>query len=216
MTKKWQELLEKTVPLYRHICSPGLDECITILGDYFSEMEVHYYPTDSTCWTWDMPRKWDISDAWVKRADEKIIDFKVNELSVITGSKAIDEVMSFERLNQHIRSNQDIPEITSWEYSYFNEDVWGFSIPYDYHQELLNFDQENSGKQDYHVYIESQFYDDNFSMASCLLEGESDDIIIISSDICHPKQANDSMPDVNVNEYEVDNIIKILLKNSES
>ena len=196
MSKNWYKLLERIAPLYRHIVSPGLDKSLEITAEYFEPFEIHRYKTSTKAWTWEIPRKYDLKDAILVDPSGKVVtNFHSEPLCVRSGSISVDSKISFSELKKHIIADSDLPELVPWEYKYFDETTWCFCLS---HNELTRLENEFSADEMFHAKIDAKFYDDDLRYGTCLLPGQSDEIILISCNLCHPHQVNDSLSGVAV------------------
>ncbi len=73
----------------RHLVSDAYDEAIEYISKIIP-LKIHSIPTGTKCWTWTIPEKWIINEAWIKDLDgNKILDLKDHPLHVISYSLPI-------------------------------------------------------------------------------------------------------------------------------
>lgn len=186
-TQGIQKFIETIFPLYRSICSPGLDEAlIRIQKNFIPDLKIEKYPTSSKAWTWDLPKKWDLKSGFIEVDGKKIIHTDQEPLSVISGSLPVDKEVSYEELLQHVYSEAERPDLLCWNFKYYGKLDWGFNLPHSLVKSL-------NPKSKYKVCIDAKYYDDSFQVGTVFLKGESDKIVLITADICHPFQCNDSL-----------------------
>ncbi|MFA6427531.1 MAG: DUF4910 domain-containing protein [Candidatus Magasanikbacteria bacterium] len=185
MMKIIQDLWHKR----RDIVSDGFDESLNYLSKIFP-MKIHEITCGSTCWTWKVPQKWSVKEAWIKGSNGDILlDLKDHPLHVVGSSLPIDKKVNKEELFKHLHSNQKQPNAIPWVFKYYDRD-WGFCIE---HEKLKNFVDDN-----YHVYIDSEDTGGSLKVGEITIPGESDEIIFLVAHLCHPAQVNDDLTGVAV------------------
>ncbi|MCK5180330.1 MAG: DUF4910 domain-containing protein [Candidatus Omnitrophica bacterium] len=194
MSKRFEEIKEliRTIaPLNRYNVSPGMDKALEMLKKLVPDTNIHRFPTHQKVWDWEIPQKWNLRSASLYADDKVICTHRDTPVRVWSGSVPVKRTMTYDELLKHVHYDKDEPGMIPWKYIYYNhtEESFGFSLTW---QEFQALDP----KATYRIEIDSQFYDDALTMGTLLLEGTSEDIIIISSDICHPGQANDSLSGV--------------------
>ena len=188
-----KSFVETIFPLYRSICSPGLDEALErIKSRFIPDLTIEKYPTRSSAWTWTLPQKWELKEGYIESNGKKVIDIKDEPLSVWSGSLPVDGVVSHEELIPHIYTDPSRPDLLCWYFKYYGNLSWGFNLPY-------NLVKTLDPKAKYQVKIDARYYDDSFRVGSVFVKGKSDKIILLTSDICHPFQCNDSLSGAAVN-----------------
>lgn len=182
-----RDLLTRLYPLNRHNCSPGIDRALEIIKEFVPELQIHAFPSGQRVWTWQVPPKWDIRSGWVKdQAGRTILDFRDHPLHVWTCSRSVDETLTFDQLRDRLHYDPANPDLIPWKFKYYGEPTWGFSLSYEQYKQL-------DTNQTYRVHIDAVHYDDFLRFGTAFLQGESDRILLVASDICHPCQVNDSL-----------------------
>ncbi len=188
-----KNLLEKLFPICRSITGNGVRKSLDIIKEYTkTDLNIIEIPSGKKVYDWEIPKEWNINTAWVKDSNgNKIIDFDLNNLHLVSYSIPIDDYMSLDELKKHIHTIPDKPDWIPYRTSYYNED-WGFCISHKHLEELEVFDGvSNSGE--YHVYIDSTLEQGNLSYGELFLPGKSNEEILLSTYICHPSMANDNL-----------------------
>jgi aminopeptidase-like protein len=140
---------------------------------------------------WEVPREWNIRDAYVKdKAGNKIIDFKTLNLHVLNYSTPINAKMGLEELKPHLFSIPEKPALIPYRTSYYSED-WGFCLS---HNQLTSLKDE-----EYEVVIDSDLSQGTLTYGEMLIKGEIDDEVLFSTHICHPSLCNDNLSGISVN-----------------
>ena len=193
-------ILELLYPLHRTLSSSGTDKALDILGDYMpseSSYSIERYPPGKSVWTWKIPERYVVHEAYLELEDgERVVDFKNNPLHLVSYSLPIDKVLSWELLEPHLYYSKERPWAIPWKFKYYERD-WGFCLPKNLFDELPR-------DRKYHAVIKVEFEVDpkpGFGIAYAVLhpEGGPDEQageIIVSSHICHPRQANDDLSGV--------------------
>ncbi|MBN1615175.1 MAG: DUF2172 domain-containing protein, partial [Deltaproteobacteria bacterium] len=93
----------------RDIISDGYDEALEYLTKSLPFV-IHTIPSGTECWTWIVPDKWTVKDAYVEDLDgNRIIELKDHPLHVLSYSLPIDKVVSKEELMKHLHRNPKNP-----------------------------------------------------------------------------------------------------------
>ena len=163
----FRSFIETIAPLNRSICSPGLDQALYLIKrEFIPELEIESYPTGSDAWTWILPRKWDIAEAYLSDGQRKLIDFKDEPLCVWSGSLSVDRDVSYDELMKHTHTDRDYPDLIRWYFRYYGTLDWGFNLPYKLVRDL-------DPKGTYRAVIKSRYYDDDFRVGSVFLPGKT-------------------------------------------
>ena len=77
---------------------------------------------------WKIPKEWNVVDAYIKDSKgNKIIDFKNNNLHLVSYSRPVNKIVNFKTLNKHLHSLKSQPNAIPYITSYYNK-YWGFCI----------------------------------------------------------------------------------------
>src|SRR5271155_3996870 len=171
-------------PICSSITGNGLREILRRIGQRIP-LQIHEVPTGTQAFDWIVPREWNIRDAYVQNSrGEKIIDFKSSNLHVMNYSVPVNAKLSLEELKPHLYTLPDRPDWIPYRTSYYRE-TWGFCLSQ--HQlDLLPEDE-------YEVVIDSSLEDGSLTYAECLIQGKSQEEILISCHACHPSLCNDNL-----------------------
>lgn len=188
-TDKIDYYLKRLFPITRSITGNGNRETLKILQEIIP-LDILEYPTGQRVYDWTIPKEWNIKDAWIKNSKgEKIVDFQVSNLHVVSYSTPVHEKIKFSDLKEHLHSLEDLPEAIPYRTSYYNEN-WGFCLSYNQYINDFNDDEE------YEVFIDSKLQNGSLSIGELLIEGKSKKEYLLSCYICHPSMANDSLSGV--------------------
>lgn len=178
------DLIRELYPICRSITGRGFRESLRIIGRQIP-LEVTEVPTGAKVLDWEVPKEWDILDAYVKDpSGRKIIDFQQSTLHVVSYSAPIRRTMPLSELKQHLFSLPDRPDWIPYRTSYYKED-WGFCVSH----RVLESLQEGQ----YEVCVDSTLRPGSLCFAECRMRGQTDDEILISCHCCHPSLCNDNL-----------------------
>ena len=174
-------------PICRSITGEGVRETLKILDDYVfagsgRRFDIHEVPSGTQVFDWTVPKEWKIRSAYIE--DEQgnhIIDMKDNNLHVMGYSTPVDEWVSLEELKKHIFTQPDQPEVIPYVTSYYKE-RFGFCAS----------DAQTASLKEgrYHMVIDSELFDGSLTYAECVIPGDTDRELMITSYTCHPSMAN--------------------------
>lgn len=180
-------LCTKLFPICRSITGDGFRKSLNIIKTDLglSALEAFEVPTGTKCFDWEVPKEWNIQDAYIIAPDgSKICDFKVSNLHVLNYSVPIDKEVSLEELQEHLYSLPDQPTAIPYITSYYKE-RWGFCISQNERDKLV--------PGQYRVYIDSELKNGSLTYGELIIPGETTEEIFISTYLCHPSMANNEL-----------------------
>jgi aminopeptidase-like protein len=184
-TSRMERYFDRLWPICRSISGKGLRDSFAILQEIIP-LELHEYPTGKSVFDWEIPKEWNIQDAYILTPDgRKIADFKKNNLHVVNYSIPINEEVDYDTLMSHLFTLEKQPSAIPYITSYYKE-TWGFCLDYTTVQSL-----PKEGK--YRVVIESNLSPGSITVGSLVIPGESEDEILLSTYLCHPSMANNEL-----------------------
>lgn len=170
-------------PICRSITGEGVRETLRAIGKYI-DLEVREVPSGTPVFDWNIPREWNIRDAFIKNErGEKIVDFAQSNLHVMSYSVPVRQRMSLAELKQHIYTLPDQPDLIPYRTSYYAEN-WAFCMS---HRLFENLKDET-----YEVVIDSSLTEGSLTYGEYLHRGETEDEFLLSAHVCHPSLANDN------------------------
>jgi len=179
------KLAAEIFPICRSITGDGVRKTIDVLSRHIP-IQCHELPTGTAVLDWEVPREWNIDDAYIKNAKgERVVDFRRSNLHVLNYSAPVRRTMPFSELKQHVFTLPDQPDLIPYRTSYYKEE-WGFCMS---HRQLTALEAAGG---EYEVVIESRLEQGALTWGEYLHVGESTDEVLISTHICHPSLANDN------------------------
>lgn len=173
----------------RDLVSDGYDESLEYISRIIP-IKIHRYPSGMKCWTWAVPEKWSINEAYIEDLKgNRILDTRDHPLHVVSYSLPVDAVVSKEELMKHIYTRPERAEAIPFEYKYYERD-WGFCIQ---HNRLKEFTSDR-----YKVFIDAKFEKGDLKVGDCTIKGKTEQIIVLAAHLCHPAMANDDLTGVSV------------------
>jgi len=173
----------------RDIISDGFDQSL----DYISKiipLKIHKIPTGTRCWTWIIPEKWSVKEAYIEDLHgQRVLDLKEHPLHVISYSLPIDKLVTKQELLKHVYTNPERPDSIPFEFKYYERD-WGFCIQ---DNKLKDFTKDK-----YKVFIDSKFEKGDLKIGDYTIKGKTDETIVLVAHLCHPAQVNDDLAGVAV------------------
>ena len=184
MTTDLSVLFDRLFPICRSITGPGLRESLAIMGEHMP-LQMHGVATGAKVLDWTVPREWSVEAARLTGPDGEVVcDFDDHNLHLVNYSVPFSGRMPLKDLQAHLHSLPHLPDAIPYVTSYYN-DRWGFC--------LSHRQRECLPEGDYTVDIRTTLSEGEVNFATADLPGESDDIVLISSYMCHPSMANNEL-----------------------
>lgn len=154
---------------------------------------VYKIPTGTKAFDWEVPREWNITDAYIKNmSGERIIDFSISNLHVLSYSTPIHKQVTLQELKEHLYTLPHQPDCIPYRTSYYKED-WGFCVT---HNQYLSLSD-----QVYEVCIDSKLEEGHLNYGELFIKGETSEEVLISTHICHPSLCNDNLSGICVTTF---------------
>jgi aminopeptidase-like protein len=185
------KLIAELYPICRSITGDGVRRTLEIVDrEIGGGLEVAEVPTGTQVLDWTVPREWNVRDAWVADpAGRKLIDFQASNLHLVSYSVPVRATVSLAELKEHLFTLPDQPEWVPYRTSYYAE-RWGFCAS----QRLVDSLPEG----DYEVCVDATLADGHLTYGERLVEGETQDEVLVSCHVCHPSLANDNLSGIAV------------------
>lgn len=172
-------------PLPRSISGEGLRTMLRAIGERLPSFDLVEVPSGSRALDWIVPDEWRVREAWIETPDgRRICDFATCNLHLVGYSTGVDAVLSREQLEAHLHSLPAQPDAIPYVTSYY-ERRWGFCLS---HRE-----RESLPPGQYRVHIDAGHGPGSISYGECLIPGESEAEVLLSTYCCHPSMANNEL-----------------------
>jgi aminopeptidase-like protein len=177
-------LMEEIHPLCRSITGNGVRETLRAVGRVIP-LEIHEVPSGTRVFDWEVPREWNLREAWIKDdSGRRIVDLRDHNLHVMSYSVPVHATPTLAELQPHLHSLPEHPRWIPYRTSYYRED-WGFCLAHEQRARLAE------GR--YEVYIDSTLADGSLTYGECRIPGASEQEFLIFTHICHPSLCNDNL-----------------------
>lgn len=184
------QLAQRLFPICRSITGEGVRATLNVLREYIPEIKIFEVPSGTKVFDWEVPKEWNIEDAWVKDpSGQKIIDFHRCNLEVVGYSLPLDEKWTLAQLLEHIYVQEDQPDVIPYVTSYYKARS-GFC--------MKKRERDNLRDGIYHAHISSSLEDGaltygELKIPATLESPDADKEIFFSTYICHPSMANNEL-----------------------
>jgi len=182
-------LMERLFPLCRSLTGDGVRATFDVLEELIPLARTEV-PSGTRVFDWTVPDEWNVREAYVVAPDgNRVIDLRDSTLHVVSYSEPVRAMMPLEELRERLFTLPDRPDLTPYRTSYYDR-TWGFCLP---HRRLLELEPG-----DYEVVIDSTLGPGHLTYAELLIEGATQDEVLISTYVCHPSLANDNLSGIAV------------------
>lgn len=182
------EFMRELFPICRSITGDGVRETLAAVGRRLP-LELHEVSTGTAVLDWTVPDEWNIRDAYIARDGHRIVDFRQSNLHVVNYSEPVNARMPLVELRPHLHTLPDHPDRVPYRTSYYSRS-WGFCLS------QRQLDALDDGE--YEVVIDSTLAPGSLTYGECLLPGEREDEVLLTTHVCHPSLANDNLSGVAV------------------
>jgi aminopeptidase-like protein len=144
-------------------------------------------PSGTPAFDWTVPPEWTPREAYVATADgTRVIDFRDHTLHLVSYSAPFRGRMGLAELRPHLHTLPDHPDWIPYRTSYYHRD-WGFCLS-------ANALAALDDAAEYDVVVDTTLDDGgSLTYAECVLPGQSQDEVLVSTHLCHPSLANDNL-----------------------
>ena len=108
----YSDLFDRLFPICRSITGEGYRKSLKILSKYIN-FKVLKFPTGSKVFDWIVPPEWNIYDAYILKDKKKVVDFKNNNLHIVSYSHSINKTIDLNELDKHLFSIKKYPNFIS-------------------------------------------------------------------------------------------------------
>lgn len=178
------DLAGEIFPICRSITGDGVRKTHKILKKYLPELQTFEVPSGTQVFDWTIPKEWNCRGGYIEdESGRHLVDFADTNLHIMGYSVPVDEWMTWEELEKHIYTQPEQPDVIPYVTSYYKE-RWGFCM-----SEIQKKKMGGSSAK-YHAVIDSTLKPGFLTYSECVIPGETDEEILISTYTCHPSMAN--------------------------
>jgi aminopeptidase-like protein len=178
------DLIEELYPIPRSLTGEGVRETLRRVAQRVP-FQTRQVATGTRVFDWRIPSEWNLRDAWIADlAGNRIVDLKDSPLHVLGYSVSIRTRISAEDLRRHVFALPEHPDWIPYRTSYYGE-TWGFC--------LTARQLDTLTAAEYDVCIDASLEPGHLTYGEFLIEGETEDEVLFSTNICHPAQCNDGL-----------------------
>ncbi len=176
--------MEELYPICRSITGEGTRETLRRIARHIP-IDINEVPTGTPAFDWIVPKEWNIRDAYIKnKAGVRVIDFRESNLHVLNYSTPFRGKVSLETLHNHLFTLPDQPDRIPYRTSYYKES-WGFCTSQNQWEALQD--------PEYEVCIDADLKEGSLTYGECLVQGSTNEEVLLSCHICHPSLCNDNL-----------------------
>jgi aminopeptidase-like protein len=176
-------------PICRSITGGGLRQTLRLIGEQIP-IEVRAVKSGTQVFDWTINDEWNVQDAYIADLDgRRLVDFRAHNLHLVNYSVPVRDRLSFEELRPHLHTLPDHPDWIPYRTSYYSRN-WGFC--------LSQAQLDRLGPGPFDVVVDSTLGPGELNYGELVIEGDTDDEMIISSHVCHPSLANDNLSGITV------------------
>jgi len=183
-------LITELYPICRSITGDGVRKTLAIIGRHLAQhvpLAVVEVPSGTQVLDWVVPREWNVRDAYIARPDGvRLVDLGQSSLHVVSYSVPVRARMTLEALRPHLHTLPNQPDLIPYRTSYYDES-WGFCLS---QRQLDEMARADGG---FDVCIDSTLAPGHLTYGECLIPGDTEDEILISTHVCHPSLADDNL-----------------------
>ena len=175
---KIYKLAEKLFPYNRSLAGKDNLKTLIELKKIFKNLKIKKIKTNQRVFDWKVPYEWEVKSAKLKSLNgEEIINFKDNNLHLVSHSIKINKIVSLKELKEHLFYNKKLPNAIPYRTTYYNKN-WGFCLTYKQFKRLKD--------KRYKVEIDTAFKKGNMHYGEVLIKGKNKKEVFFSTNVCKP------------------------------
>ncbi len=186
MKKNLYGLAEYLWPINRSLTGKGNRLTLNILKKINPSLKIKKVKSNTQISDWKIPLEWNVKDAYIlNNKNEKIVNFKKNNLHLMSYSIPFEGKLSFKKLEKKIKYIKNKPNTIPYTTSYYKRN-WSFNMTYNVFKKMKK-------NESYFVKIDSKFSNGFMNYGEIYIPGKSKKEILFSTYICHPSMANNEL-----------------------
>jgi aminopeptidase-like protein len=184
--ERMHALASELYPLCRSLTGPGVRRTLDLVGRRMP-LTRHEVPSGTRAFDWTVPPEWAPAEAYVATVDgTRVVDLADHTLHLVSYSAPFRGRLPFAQLRPHLHSLPDHPTWIPYRTSYYHRD-WGFCLT----DEALRALDPGA---EYDVVVDTTLDDaGSLTYAECVVPGQTDAEVLVSTHVCHPSLANDNL-----------------------
>ena len=119
--------IKKLFPINRSLTGEGNRKTLRVLNSVCKNLKILEFKSGTKAYDWRVPEEWNAKNAYIKCDNKKIIDFKNNNLHLMSYSEPVNKILSFEDMDKHLYSLKKKPNVIPYVTSYYKK-RWGFCL----------------------------------------------------------------------------------------
>ena len=190
--KRYFQLAKNSLfPICRSLTGHGTQKTLKIIQKEFPNLKIIKIQSGTKVFDWTIPPEWNVRDAYIlDKYNNKIVDFKNNNLHLVGYSIPINKIISKKNLFKNIHSLPKQPKAIPYITSYYKR-YWGFCLS---HNNMLKIYKKYNNSEKFRVVIKSNLNSNGYlNYGELILKGKSKEEILVSTYICHPSMANNEL-----------------------
>ena len=176
-------LMSELFPICRSITGDGVRQSLGLIGQRIP-LDLHEVPTGTRVLDWTVPDEWNVRDAYIRHDGRRVVDFTSSNLHLVSYSEPVAATMSLAELRPRLHVHPERPDWIPYRTSYYARS-WGFCLA----QEQLESLQDG----EYEVLVDSTLEPGSLTYGECVLPGERQQEVLLTTHVCHPSLANDNL-----------------------
>ena len=181
------DIVRSLYPYKYSVVSDANDDAIAEYQKYL-DFNVLEYPSGLELNGWEIPNSWRVLDAKILYRGEIIYDATQSPLAVGALSPSFSGTLSTSELKKHLYFSSETPDAVPYHWANLyrpGSRSWAICVPKDF------YDRIPEGELEVELSVREE--PGSMKVLDFVLEGESDETLIVNAHNCHPFQANDDI-----------------------
>ncbi len=124
----FSKIFDQLFPLNRSLLGSGYKKSLEIISNFIPFNKLRY-KSGKKIFDWVVPKEWEIREGFIKYNGKKILDYKKNNLHVLSYSDRVNKILDLNQLKKRIFSLPKKPKFIPYVTSYYNR-TWGFCMSF--------------------------------------------------------------------------------------